>query len=479
METSDISRLRDRTDPGGAAKRLVRSRYLQVIPRSDGFAVYHSLFGNLKLVDRSVLDILERFGQPRHPEEADGGVGDTVRALRDLRYLVEEGTDERDVIEQRLREREAALRRGALINALQLDISDACNFKCKYCFADRSDHRSPERRRLLHYKDKLMSLETAVLAVSTLLQNCRENGKDRLVVKFFGREPLLNWKVMEALMDRFGMGQGGVAIRWDCTTNASLVTEEVARRFKQYQVNTYVSVDSIAEANDVNRPTKQGENTFESIDRAISLLRSHGVTVFISAVLSSLNFDSFDGRLVDYARSRDVDTAIVLLAMQDDYLMCQRTQTTEAIVSKLFQIYDYGRSRGVKIVGYWHNPLRRLLLSTHRDFFSPKKEDHNSCTATGFQISVEPSGDIFPCRAQSLYLGHITRFKEMLESEAYRYQVMRTYMNVPGCRDCAIEGFCQGDCLGHLEEKYNDIYTLDPSFCDIYRGITRRVLERG
>jgi len=476
-----------------AGDRLVRSRYLQLVPRGDGFAAYHSLFGNLKLVNGAVVELLNRFTRPCTPEEAGGGAAaaggpaggagsggrDSIPQLRDLYYLVEEGTDEREVVDRRLGEREGALRRGALINALQLDISDACNFKCLYCFADRSDHRSEERRRLISHPQKLMSLELAELAVSTLLDNCRKNGKDRLVVKFFGREPLLNWRVMEALMDRFGAGRDGVGIRWDCTTNASLVTEEIAEKFREHGVNTYVSVDSIAEANDVNRPSKQGGKTFEAIDRAIALLRSHGVTVFISAVVSSVSFDNFDGRLVDYARSRDIDTAIVLLAMQDDYLMCQRTRTTEEIVSKLYEIYDYGRANRVKIVGYWHNPLRRLLLSTHRDFYAPKGEDHNSCTATGFQISVEPSGDAFPCRAQSLYLGHISRFKELLESPNYRHQVMRTYMNVPGCRDCEIEGFCQGDCLGHLEEKYNDIYTLDPSFCDIYRGITRRVLERG
>jgi len=472
--------------PAGAAdERLVRSRYLQEVPRQDGrFAVYHSLFGNLKRVNGAVLELLRRFSEPARPRDVlgDGQVpaADAIRTLRDLYYLVPEGYDERTLVDEQLRERERLLRRGYLISALQLSISDACNFKCKYCFADRSDHRSEERRRLIDHPHKLMDFDTALLAAETLIDNAKRNDKERLVIKFFGREPLVNWPVMERLMNHVGFGERyGIKVRWDCTTNASLFTDEIAEVMARYRVNLYISVDSINEANDVNRPTKQGGKTFEVIDRAIARARGRGIEVFVSAVLSSLNFDQFDNALVDYAVKYGIRNVIVLLAMQDSFLMNQRTRSTEEIVDKLWEIYSYARSRGLNVAGYWHNPLRRLLLTTHEDVMRTQLEDHNSCTATGFQLSVEPSGDVFPCRAQSLHLGHISRFEDMLRSDVYRWQTMRTYCNVPACRGCEIEGVCQGECLGHSEEMYEgDIYRPDPSFCDIYRRVTRVVLER-
>jgi hypothetical protein len=54
---------------------------------------------------------------------------------------------------------------------------------------------------------------------------------------------------------------------------------------------------------------------------------------------------------------------------------------------------------------------------------------------------------------------------------------MRYYGNVPDCRGCAIEGFCQGVCLGNIEEIHDgDIYQVDPRYCVVYRGITERIL---
>jgi len=481
MDIQVGKKARTERNGSGSGGRLVRSRYLQTVPREDGYVVYHSLFGNVKKVSAGVVALLHEFAGGRDPSEVGGSnVQEVVRDMKKMYYLVEEGTDERDLVRPKLERRAELLRRGYLVSSVQLSISDACNFRCVYCFADRSDRRSEARRRLMNRSEKLMSFETATKAVDTVIDCVKRNGKDRVVVKFFGREPLVNWRVMKRLMDHYGSGEGtGVEVRWDCTTNASLIDEEVAREFARHRVNVYVSVDSVAEANDVNRPTAGGEGSFAVIDRGISLLREKGVTVFASAVLSSLNFDSFDGRMIDYARSQGIDTVITLLAMQDRHLMCQRTRTVDEIADKLFEIYQYGKREGVKVVGYWHNPIRRLLLSTHETATTTPREDHSSCTATGFQVSVEPSGDVFPCRAQSLHLGHIDRFDEMLRSEPYRYQTMRTYMNVPECRGCPIEGFCQGDCLGHLEEMYGDIYTLDESFCEIYRGITRRVLQAG
>jgi len=73
-------------------------------------------------------------------------------------------------------------------------------------------------------------------------------------------------------------------------------------------------------------------------------------------------------------------------------------------------------------------------------------------------------------------MGHIDNIDEMFRSEAYETVVMRTYANVQPCKGCPLEGFCQGECLGNLEEKYGDIYAVDPAYCEIYRRIYDKLL---
>ncbi|OPY85230.1 MAG: Anaerobic sulfatase-maturating enzyme [Smithella sp. PtaU1.Bin162] len=466
--------------------KLKQSDYLQIIPRAKGgYVVYHSLYGNLKQINQNILELLNKFKNPISPailfrEQSGNGIGKTINELTKLHYLVPLGDDERTFFNEKLAQRENKLTTGYYIGALQLSIAESCNFNCKYCFADWSDNGSKRRLELKNYTEKLMSFEMASKTIQTVIDVLKANGKKRLIIKFFGREPLINWRVIKRVMEHFGNGEEhGLYIRWDMTTNGSLITEECAQLFSKYKGKVYISIDGLAETNDVNRITTKGENTFKAIEKGIDLMLKHGVEVFTSSVISSLNFDHFDNRMTDYTKSKGIKTLILLLAFGNEYLMNQRTHTTEEIVNKFYSLYRYAVDQRMNIAGYWHNPLRRLLFSKSYQIspWDAVNEDHNSCPGTGMLLAVEPSGDIFPCRAMSLHLGHIDEFDKMLKSDVYRSLVMRTYMNVNHCRGCALEGVCQGECLGHSEYKFNDIYQPDERFCEIYRGITRKILS--
>jgi uncharacterized protein len=427
---------------------------------------------------------LGAFKEPRPLQQAipkDNGdrILNGLEALARNLFLVPEGFDERSLTRDVLAQREADLTSGKLISCLQLCISDRCNINCTYCFANRSDEGSARRRELVHHPKKLMSYEMASQALDKFLAIARRHGKQRFIVKFFGREPLLNWRVIFQLMENYDQGgSDGLPIRWDLTTNGIMINQEVAKGLKKHDALVFVSVDSVAEANDLTRVKGAHGKTFAEIDQGISFLRRNGVKTVFSAVVSSTNFDQFDQRVIDYATSYEVETVVMLLAMQNDDLACQRTRGTEEICRKLSQVYWYGKSRGVDVRGYWHNPLRRLLTLKSAEFLAedPGREDLASCPATGFQIAMEPSGDLFPCRAQSHHLGHIDQLEQSLASEAYRQQAMRTYYNVEACKGCSLEGMCQGVCLGHSEYAFDDIYQPDERYCQVYRKVTPMIL---
>ena len=457
-----------------------RSSYLRILPRRSGGAVaYHTLFGNLLYLNDAAVALLDLFKDPRTPVDyasAYAQFHEHLNALYDHYYLVEDEVDERALHERDLERRRERLRTGAYIGGIQLSVSDACNFACRYCFCDFVDLRGEERQELSRRRDKLMTFEIAQKTIDTVIGVVRRNQRPALVVKFFGREPLVNWRLIRRILEHYGHGeQHGLQIAYAMTSNGSLVTPEIAETLARYRVTTTVSVDGLSDSNDGVRVTKKDEGpTFSIIDAGLKILSAHQAVHVLSAVITDTNFDHFDGRFVDYAQSLGVREVQVLLGMQGDFI---RRIDPETAAQKLFEIHRYGRERGVSVTGYWNNALVEVFNSRRlRKDGEQIRGVVESCTATGHQISVEPSGDVFPCRAMSTHVGHIDALDAMLQSDAYHDVVMRTYGNVGPCRGCPTEGFCQGECLGNLEQKYSDIYAVDPAYCDIYRRVYDKVL---
>jgi uncharacterized protein len=457
-----------------------RSSYLRLVPRENGdYVAYHRLFGNLRILNESSVQLLDHFAEPLSPESYADVYAQHAQPLdqfHDMYYLVEADVDERALHESDLTARRERLSTGAYVGGVQLSISDNCNFACTYCFCDFVDAREEKRRELAARKQKLMSFETARKTIDNLLEVVKRNGRPSLVVKFFGREPLLNWRVMKQVMEHYGHGEDyGVQIAYALTSNGSLVTPEIAESLRRFDVMTTVSVDGLADSNDVARVAKKGGGgTFDQIDRGVHVLAEHGALRALSAVVTDVNFDRIDGRFVDYALSLGIREVQVLLGMQGDFIERMDPST---VAQKLYDIYSYGRSKGVAVTGYWHNAI--VEVSSSRRLRGDAETVHGvveSCTATGYQISVEPSGDVFPCRAMSTYYGEVDDLDSLFESDAYKHVVMRTYGNVPSCRDCIAEGFCQGECLGNLEEKCGGIYSVDEAYCKIYRSVYDKVL---
>ena len=208
------------------------------------------------------------------------------------------------------------------------------------------------------------------------------------------------------------------------------------------------------------------------IEKGLDLLHKNGLKFNLSGVLTENNFNDFNEDFIDFAKKYNCPEVQILLGMQDDYL---GRLSTDQVVNKLYDLRSYGMQNQISITGYWHNAFAQLYNTTYmRGSSEIQRGTIDSCTATGYQLSVEPSGDVFPCKAMSTYLGSINDLKGMLKSDNYHDVIMRTYGNVKECYGCPVEGFCQGECLGNIEQKYDDIYRVDTRYCDIYRGINEK-----
>jgi len=436
---------------------------------------YHRLFGNFAWVDEEMRELLA------HPLPAmtfaslSDRVGlEAAGTLRDSYFVVDSPDEERSMIAGWLDQRREAIHTGKYLGAIQISSSNACNFKCTYCFADASDRRSAPRQQIAEGASQNISFEMASAAIENVLEVARKHGRQRIGVKFLGREPLINWKVMRQLLHHFGD-----EIQWSTTTNGSLINDEIASDLKRFNVLTVVSLDGPAAVNDAFRLAKSGSGTFSMVERALRLLAEHetpyGVSSVITARSDFASMRTFIDHVVELG-ARELELTLVMQTKHvPDALM---TDENARLAAELADLYEHGREK-IIMHGDWLDPFHRILV-THkfRDEGEPVTPLGSACTATSHQISLEPSGDLFPCRAMSTHYGNILDLDAALHTKSYQDVVMRTFYNVSACRGCMLEGFCQGTCLGSSEEATGDLYGVDEGYCRLYREVTGVLLER-
>lgn len=437
--------------------------------------LYHSLFGNACALDADLLAALTSLRTPEPEEQLRSmfGAGPFAELYRNY-FLVEYEGLERAIVEQDLKKRESLLPNGYFLESLQISSSNLCNFACSYCFADASDKRSARRTHISKHEPTL-AVETAVRAIDQVLALARKHGRSAIGVKFLGREPLINWRTMHRLFERYRDG----SVQWAVTTNGSLITAEIAKRLAEHKVMVVVSLDGPPETNNALRLLKTEGSSFHLCERGIQLLASSGARFGISSVISNLtNFRSFLGFVQRVAEFGATELELTLAMQTSVYRAQAHDAGTSALEDFLCKVYARGRQLGMMVHGDWVDPFHRILVTRRR------REDAEilrpvppGCSATSHQISLESNGDLFPCRAMSTHYGHIDDLEAALSSDAYRSVGMRTLCNVPFCKDCELEGFCQGTCLGSCEEAHGDIYSPQEEYCGIYRRMTEKLLS--
>ena len=144
-----------------------------------------------------------------------------------------------------------------------LNVTDACNLKCKYCFVAQNPH--------------FMDFITAKAAADWLHDNLnkkRELGvnmpNEKCSINFFGGEPMLLYdKIMKPLVeyceeeypDEFTFGM---------TTNGTLLNEEKVKWLHDHNFGLLLSIDGAKETQDFNRPCQdETQSSFDLVMKNI------------------------------------------------------------------------------------------------------------------------------------------------------------------------------------------------------------------
>ncbi len=435
----------------------IPSPYLRIIPskEKDAVIVYHSLWGNLRYADPEIVEFLTlakkqipfkelvvRFGEVDLESE--------IITLQELGFLVRE--DEDIQLRQKISQRERSFSHGEIIRFLRLNVASGCNLACTYCHGVNEIEQGGK---------KLMPLGTAIKSIQIYTDLLLANRQNSMNIRYFGGEPLLNWTVVRNSLKYATevADKNQLSLTLLLNTNATMLTQEMTNTLAEYKqrLTAIVSLDGPIVAHDSVRIHSNGHGSFEQTLRGIALLLGANIPLDISVTLGAHNQEHLC-ELIDLLLERGIHAVGI-----DPVRIVFDKSDPLFLADKLIEAIEYGLERDFQVSGMWEDVCERLKYGVIGSY----------CGGNGSELSVMPTGDIFPCQSQPIHLGTLedVKTRELFVSDTYRKVAMRVVGNLPNCKGCEIEGMCAGGCAADAFAAENSLYGRT-RYCEFLKKMT-------
>lgn len=147
------------------------------------------------------------------------------------------------------------------IAQMALQVTQQCNFRCSYCTYCASDFEFQRE-----HSAKRMPLEIALAAVDFFAGRC--GNQDKPTIGFYGGEPLLEFSLMQQVTEYAEEKLYAKDLKFTVTTNASLLTPEIAQFLAEHKFMVTISLDGTQEIHDRSRRfASDGKGSFAVIRR--------------------------------------------------------------------------------------------------------------------------------------------------------------------------------------------------------------------
>ncbi len=316
-----------------------------------------------------------------------------------------------------------------------------CNLRCEYCFYLDKCHLYPETTR--------HRMSEAVL--EQLIKGYMATSQPTYTIGWQGGEPTLMGEDFFAKVVKFQKkyGRSGAAVANGLQTNATLISDGMAKLFNKYHFLLGCSLDGSAEIHNHYRRTIGGKPTHADVLRGIETLRRHQVEFNILVLVSQANV----------SHAREVYRYLVAQGfLYHQYIPCVEFDENGELLPFAINDKQWGDFL-CEVFDEWYSKDRFSVSIRHFDSILVKLLDgatnicvmgRNCCQ----YFIVEYNGDVYPCDffvEKPLKLGNVmhSSWQEMLNSETYReFGVQKVQWNNV-CETCDCLDLCAGDCLKH------------------------------
>lgn len=339
------------------------------------------------------------------------------------------------------------------------DLTQACNFRCIYCFR--------------HLEDKVHTIsdENLDAIINYIIDYCIKYKIKDFCVQPWGGEPLIAFDKIKRMDDLFK--KAGLYPLISIETNASLITEELAEECASRNIRLGISIDGFEAVQNMHRPLMSGAPSFDKMMRGVKILaqndklRNFGVVT----VLTSRSFP-YLAEIIEFLATEVKVTCFKLNLVKDNPVMkdaglclsSDQVEVAERIL--LAKLVDLNR-RGYKITELnVQEKLMNLLV----------RSKSNICTSRGCMggtkmIAFDQDGLIYPC--------DVTDYKEESIGSVHDRQDLITLVNdakaskrdffnkkhIDDCDSCPFWFYCKGGCTTAIKYKKGCVEGVDNQEC--------------
>ena len=371
---------------------------------------------------------------------------------------------------------------------LILNITENCNFRCKYClYGDAYNHLFFRK-----HSQKKMNFNIAQKAINYFFKYCI---KKNLTVTFLGGEPLLEYYLIEKIINYVNINYSNIKVIYQICTNASLLTKDMINLFSKNNVILDISIDGPSSIHDKYRVDINGKKTLTKVLSKIRMIKND----FPSYFKSNVRF------YVTYSFSEYFNDLITFFSNNSELFPIKKIVLNELIENEMFHNEKKEKQNYKYIKNYSVQAYKKVLdnhklknssiikerLSYHDEFIFKfttmslsrihnlinkkkiinRKIHPNGCCVPGrAALSVSTSGNYHYCSqvnlSESTIIGNIDN--GIMVSKVNKLLKKYEKISLSNCKNCWAVNLC-GLCFASIHDGFSLSKELKDKKCITYR----------
>ncbi len=223
--------------------------------RKEVFDLIQDFF--VKDVNKAAADFISCWGE----NEFLAAANEIVEAMDTLKILMVKNATKAGLLEH-FKDFQSFL--ASSVKAINLEVTHRCNLRCAHCIYQ--DHYKEKR----NFSREVMSFDVAKKAIEFLKRN--SSALDTVTIGVYGGEPLMRFSFIKDCVEYAKKLFTGKKIGFNITTNATLITEEVAEYLINEGFSILVSLDGPKAFHDRYRVDAKGRGSFDKTLEGLRLL---------------------------------------------------------------------------------------------------------------------------------------------------------------------------------------------------------------